>query len=195
MKSLILASTSPYRREQLQRLVLPFETLAPEVNEDEYKNQGLTPEVLAKTLATAKAQAVFETLDDKRDIAIIGGDQVAEIDGKILGKPGNRENAISQLKELSGKTHHLHTALTIKTSEKTFEHTETAKLTLFNLSESQIERYVEKDLPLYSCGSYKIESYGISLFESIEVTDFTSIVGLPMLFLNRTLRELGFQFP
>lgn len=192
MKSLILASTSPYRREQLQRFCISFEALAPECDEDAFKNKGLPVEELAQTLAYEKAKS----LQSKHDNAIIiGADQVAAVDGMILSKPGKREKACEQLAHLNGKTHQLLTAICILDGDKKYEHLEVANLTMAKLSEQQIERYVEKDLPLYSCGSYKIESFGIALFDEIEVKDFTSIVGLPMLFLGRTLRQIGLQFP
>lgn len=192
MKSLILASTSPYRREQLQRFCLSFEALAPDCDEDAYKNKGLAVEELASTLAYEKAKSIQKA---HPEAVIIGADQVAAVDGKILSKPGKRDKACEQLAELQGKTHQLITAVCILDGDKKHSHLEIANLTMANLSEQQIERYVEKDLPLYSCGSYKIESFGIALFDKIDVDDFTSIVGLPMLYLGRTLREIGFQFP
>lgn len=192
MKSLILASTSPYRREQLQRFCLSFEALAPECDEDAFKNKGLSVEELAQTLAYEKAKSLQEKHPEP---VIIGADQVAAVDGTILSKPGKRDKACEQLMMLQGKTHQLLTAVCVLDGDKKYEHLEVANLTMASLNEQQIERYVEKDLPLYSCGSYKIESFGIALFDKIEVQDFTSIVGLPMLYLGRTLRQVGFQFP
>lgn len=192
MKSLILASTSPYRREQLQRFCLPFEAVAPNCDEDQYKNAGLSVEKLAETLAEEKAKSL---LGDYPNSIIIGADQVASIEGTILSKPLKRDKAIDQLGQLQGKTHQLITSVCILSGDQTYRHTETAQLTMTKLNAKQIENYVEKDLPLYSCGSYKIESFGISLFDSIKVNDFTSIVGLPMLFIGKTLREIGLEFP
>lgn len=192
MKSLILASTSPYRREQLQRFCLPFEALGPECDEDAYKNQGLEVQELAKTLAYQKAKSIQQ---ENPEAVIIGADQIAAVDGEILSKPMLREKACEQLMQLQGKTHQLLTAVCVLDGDKSYQHIECANLSMASLSASQIERYVEKDLPLYSCGSYKIESFGIALFDRIEVEDFTSIVGLPMLYLGRTLREIGFRFP
>lgn len=192
MKSLILASTSPYRREQLQRFCLPFEAIGPECDEDSFKNQGLSVEDLAQTLALEKAKSI---LKDHPKAIVIGADQVAAIDGKILSKPMQRDKACEQLGQLQGKTHQLLTAVCVLNGDKVYQHLEKAELSMAKLTKAQIERYVEKDLPLYSCGSYKIESFGVALFDKIEVNDFTSIVGLPMLYLGQTLREIGFQFP
>ena len=192
MKPLILASTSPYRREQLQRLGIPFEGIPPECDEDAFKNQGLELKELASTLATEKAASLVKSHPDS---IIIGGDQIAAIDGEILSKPLSRENAYKQLDKLQGSTHQLITSLSIISGNDIYSHTEVANLTMVPLNFEQIEKYVERDLPLYCCGSYKIEGHGISLFEKIEVDDFTSIVGMPMLFLSKTLRELGHQIP
>lgn len=191
MTPLILASTSVYRKKLLQRLRVPFTTEAPDVDETIFQSLGLPPQELAETLALKKAKAVSLK---HPEATVIGSDQVVCLDGKIFGKPLTKQRAIEQLTLLNGKTHELITAVAVVGK---FERivTETTRLTLAHHEPAAILRYVEADQPLDCAGSYKIESLGISLFESIECTDQSAIEGLPLLHLTRVLREFGWVIP
>ena len=194
MRRLVLASGSPYRASLLRQLRVPFEACASEVDEESVKNSGLSPREVARRLAREKAEALAERFPDA---LLLGGDQVAELEGQILDKPGTREKSEEQLRLLSGKTHSLWTALALHdassgvTRDLVHEH----RMTMRSLSEGQIRRYVAEDLPLDCCGSYKIESLGIALFEKIEGHDHTAIVGLPLIELVSLLREFGVVVP
>jgi septum formation protein len=193
MTRLILASASPYRKALLERLNLPFEGMASEVNEEQYKEDITDALELTKILAQAKARSIYTS---HQDAFVIGGDQVSLFNHEILGKPHTEENAIKQLLKLQGQTHELVTATCLlgpEGYEKTW--VETIKLTMRPLSESEVTRYVQKERPLDCAGSYKIEGLGISLFEKIEGHDQTSIIGMPLMSLASRLREVGFQVP
>lgn len=194
MPRIVLASTSPYRRQLLQQLDIPFETHAPGVDEDAFKNQGLEPSELAKLLAQKKAEALAELFPDA---LIIGGDQVAEIDGECLSKPGTPEKACQQLKRLSGQAHRLWSALAVHEPKtgRTEVSLEKHTLTFRPLSDIQIEKYVALDKPLDCAGSYRIEGRGIALFSSIEGSDYTAIIGLPLIRLVSLLESFGLTFP
>jgi len=185
-REVVLASTSPYRRRLLERLVSKHDVVAPNVDEGAYKTQNLPPVELARVLSIAKAEAVASFYPDA---LIISGDQVAELDGEILSKPGTVEKAIDQLTRLSGNTHRLITAMTVRDSRTSTmrTHVETHKLTIRSLTQRQIEAYVAIDSPLNCGGSYRIESVGISLFERIEGSDPSAIEGLPLMALSRIL--------
>ena len=187
--NIILASTSPYRKEQLERITKSFKTHAPDVDEDQYKDQISNPRDLAETLAKLKAQSVLQrNLDD----FIIGGDQVLSIDGKILGKPKTKDRAIDQLRMLSGKTHELITS-TCYLSESYIEvKTITAQMKMRKLRQEQIENYIETESPLNCCGSYMLENQGIALFEEINCSDYTAIIGLPLMSTASVLMKNGF---
>jgi septum formation protein len=187
---LILASTSKYRAELLARLNIPFECLSPGINEDILKAEPLTPSDLATRLSHLKAQAVFV---QKPGSCVIGSDQVCELEGIILGKPGSIERAIDQLSFMQGKTHQLLTAFTVITPENKFTHLNTTTLRMKNLRRDQIRDYVMKDRPIDCAGSYKIESAGDALFEEINTEDETAIIGLPMKALEKYLKEIGFN--
>ena len=191
---LILASTSPYRRALLGRLGVPFRVAAPNVDEDVYKAHGWPPHVLALELAVLKAAAVSSAHPGAH---VIGSDQVADLDGVMLGKPGTVEAAVDQLRALRGRTHRLTTSVAIFGSEfeEALFHTEETLLTMRSLDDDAIRRYVEVDQPLDCAGSYKIEARGITLFERIEAKDFTAIEGLPLIGLTSMLRGLGFVIP
>jgi septum formation protein len=189
---LVLASTSPYRRALFERLGIPFRVRAPMCDESSVK--AIEPDAmrLAERLANAKAAS----LRSAEPVAIIiGGDQVVSLEGQVLGKPVTAERAIAQLLSLSGKTHELITAMVVINEDRVFRHTDVTKLRMRQLSRREIERYVAKDQPLDSAGSYKIESRGIGLFESIESDDQTAIMGLPLIALVSILRELGYEIP
>lgn len=189
---LILASTSPYRRDLLERLGLPFRVVAPAVNEDELKRAALPPRELAAFLAQAKAESVAAS--DPADV-ILGGDQLVEFAGQVLGKPGGVDEACAQLQTLQGQTHRLITAVCLVTPAGGQIHVDVTELTMRRLTPAEIARYVEGDHPLDCAGAYRIESRGIALFERIESADFTAIVGLPLIALTTLLRNLGFAIP
>ena len=192
MPKLILASASPYRKELLERLGLPFEAQASQVDEDVYKEKISDPKELTETLALAKANSVFEK---NSKALVIGGDQISLFEGNILGKPHTVEGAFKQLKALKGKTHQLVTATCLKGPALELVWTEVMTMTMRELSDDEIHRYIEADKPLDCAGSYKIEGLGISLFEKISGDDHTSIVGLPLISLSYHLRAQGFQIP
>ncbi|GAB2611390.1 Maf family protein [Novilysobacter erysipheiresistens] len=187
---LILASTSIYRRELLARLRLPFETARPET--DESPSPGDPPDELARRLAIAKARAIAER---EPDAWVIGSDQVAELDGRCLGKPGNREGAIAQLTAMSGRTVAFRTGLGLCCGERLLTALDTTTVRFRMLRADEIARYVDAEQPLDCAGSFKCEGLGISLFESIESRDPTALVGLPLIETARLLREAGFMVP
>lgn len=187
---LVLASTSPYRRELLRRLRLPFGVARPQV--DETALDGETPAALAQRLARAKALAVA----GKVDAWVIGSDQVAELQGTPLGKPGHREAAIAQLMAMSGHPVRFHTALAVlRRGGPVFEALDTTTVVFRRLDEGEITRYVDAEQPLDCAGSFKAEGLGIALFESIRSDDPTALVGLPLIATARLLRQAGFRAP
>jgi len=211
MTRLVLASTSPYRRALLGRLGLPFEIHGPGVDEEAARGQGVDPEALVVGLARAKAETVARRLSDgprrsdgSGDLMVIGSDQVAELQGEILGKPGTPEKARAQLRALAGREHRLLTALCVirrgegqgeKRPWLRREALDVHLLRLRPLTDAQIARYVDRDQPLDCAGSYKVEGAGIALFEWIRGDDFTGVVGLPLTKLVAILAELGVTLP
>lgn len=190
---LVLASTSPYRSELLRRIGLRFEALAPRCDEEALKRTEEAPAAQALQLALAKAESLREVAPDA---FILGGDQLVEIDGEVLGKPHVVERAVAQLARLRGKTHRLLTAFVVLTPDGAqIAHLDTHQITLRALRDDEIERYVAHDRPLDCAGSYKIEALGIALCERIEGDDFSAITGLPLIALARVLREHGFDVP
>lgn len=177
MKKIILASSSPYRKEQLKRLNIDFETVPSHVDESVLKENAMDHEKLSVNLALAKVRSVSS--ESKRCI-VIGGDQIASFSNNILSKPKTKEKAFYQLKALSGNKHQLITSLVIVADELEYIHTTIATMKMRNLSDEQIHRYIEKDRPLDCCGSYRLESMGISLFAKIHCDDYTSIIGMGM---------------
>ncbi|WP_127716123.1 nucleoside triphosphate pyrophosphatase [Halobacteriovorax sp. HLS] len=187
---IILASTSKYRSEQLSRITKSFQMSSPSIDEDKYKSDDISPSILATKLATLKALDVQKA--HPSDL-IIGGDQVLSFEGKIFSKPITKENAISQLRELSGKTHELITATTYIVKEEVIETQVIAKMKMRNLTDEQIENYINRDMPLNCCGSYMLENSGIGLFEEIDCKDYTSIIGLPLMSTANILLKYGFK--
>ena len=174
---LILASTSPYRRNLLERLDVEFSAVAPDYEEEH--DLDLPPDRLVVELAARKAKSLAGRFPDD---LIIGSDQVAELDGRILLKPGSIEKAKAQLKELSGRTHRLLTGLAVL--QPSTGRLETAldvhHMTLRDLTDEEISRFVESEKPLDCAGAYKVEGPGIALFESMSGDDYTGIIGLPL---------------
>jgi septum formation protein len=185
---LILASTSRYRRELLQRLRLPFEAVSPGV--DEAPLIGEVPAALALRLALAKAHAVAALA---ADAVVIGSDQVAELDGQAIGKPGSHERAIEQLNSMSGQRVVFHTAVAVVRSERGFERALLAPVTVRfrRLSRDDIERYLRLDTPYDCAGSAKSEALGVALLDSIDSDDPTALIGLPLIRTCALLREAG----
>jgi septum formation protein len=190
--SLVLASTSAYRRTLLERLGVPFRWRAPECNEERLKVAPGDPRVLAEKLAHAKAASL---VDLEPGTTIIGGDQVVSFQGRIFGKPRTVERAIEQLAAMAGESHELITALVVIRGERAFRHTDVTRLWMRALSRPALTRYVAADQPLDCAGSYKLEERGITLFERIESDDHTAITGLPLIALVSILRELGYEIP
>ncbi|MCZ7648527.1 MAG: Maf family protein [Planctomycetota bacterium] len=188
MPDLILASTSPYRRRLLERLGAPFRCVAPECDEAAVKAEGLPPRMLAEKLARLKAASIAAR---EPHAVVLGGDQIAVGPLGILDKPGAPEAAAAQLRQLSGRTHELITAVAVQRGDVVRDHTDVARLTMRELDATRIEAYLDADQPWDCAGSYKLESRGIGLFERIECADFTAIEGLPLMALAGILRELG----
>lgn len=187
-QAIILASTSPYRRELLARLGLPFTVANPQT--DETPLPGETPKNLALRLAEAKARAVAGEFPDA---LIIGSDQVATVDSKIYGKPGNHARAVEQLRELSGKTVNFFTGLCLynaRTGQAEVRGVPTL-VGFRHLSDSEIENYLQRE-PAYNCaGSAKSEGLGIALLRSMQGDDPNALVGLPLIALCDLLRNQG----
>jgi septum formation protein len=190
----VLASTSRYRAELLRRLLVQFEQVAPGV--DEARLQGESPGDRARRLAQSKARAVADGL---RDAVVIGSDQVAELDGRVLDKPGDVATARAQLADSSGRSVHFHTALCVidTRAQPMAEHmtTDATTVRFRELGEDEIARYIEREQPLDCAGSFQCEGLGISLFEAIDNRDPTALVGLPLIALARMLRACGIAVP
>jgi len=187
---LILASTSPYRRELLARLGVPFETQRP--GTDETALPGETPADLTRRLAIAKATDVAAR---QPKAWVIGSDQIAELDGQPLGKPGDRDGAIAQLRAMSGRAIAFRTGLALCHGEQCLATIDTTTVRFRPLTSGEIARYVDAEQPFDCAGSFKCEGLGISLFEAIESRDPTALVGLPLIETARLLREAGFEVP
>jgi septum formation protein len=194
MSSLVLASSSPYRRYLLERLGLPFRSITPQVDEESIKAlfDAASAGELAEHLAIAKAVSVSRR---ETGATIIGSDQVCASENRILGKPGTATAAIEQLAFLSGKSHELVTAVAVWHEGQLQVRKDVTKLTMRALTPDEIERYVAADNPVDCAGSYKLESRGITLFESIQSADHSAITGLPLLALTTMLRGLGYAIP
>lgn len=185
---LILASTSRYRRELLERLRLPFDVEAPDV--DETPLPGEQPTTLARRLARAKAAEVAARFPGA---IVIGSDQVADLDGRPLGKPGTRERAIEQLTAMRGRTVQFHTAVAVRCVAKAVDTNELASVTVRfrDLSDADIGRYLDLEQPYDCAGSAKAETLGITLLSAIESDDPTALIGLPLIRTCALLREAG----
>jgi len=192
MTDLILASTSPYRRELMQRLQIPFRAIAPGVDEAPLKAAGGSPVEVAANLARAKALAVAAL---HPEAFVIGSDQIAAIDGQMLDKPGTLARAREQLQRLQGREHQLVTAVAIAHPGGVANFVDVARLCMRSLTSAEIDRYLAAEPALDCAGSYKLEGLGISLFAGISAEDHTAIVGLPLLHLAAELRQLGLLLP
>lgn len=187
-RPLILGSTSRYRRELLERLRLPFDTERPEV--DESPLPGELPSALASRLALTKAEAVAAR---RPDAVVIGSDQVADLDGESIGKPGTHERAADQLRRMSGRSVVFQTAVAVVCRETGFAQSRLAavRVVFRTLAETEIEHYLVADRPYDCAGSAKSEALGIALLQSIESDDPTALVGLPLIRTCELLRLAG----
>lgn len=187
-RQLVLGSTSAYRRELLQRLRVPFTVAAPDVDETPYPTE--TPLALARRLALAKAQAVAKQFPDA---VVIGSDQVADLDGEPLGKPGTHERAVAQLQRMRGKTVIFQTAVAVVCQASGFQQEDVApvRVVFRDLSDAEIENYLRAETPYDCAGSAKSEGLGIALLESIDNDDPSALVGLPLIRTSRMLRAAG----
>lgn len=192
VRTLVLGSTSRYRRELLQRLGLPFTVAAPDV--DETPLQGEAPRALALRLALAKARAVAAL---HPDAVVIGSDQVADLHGQPLGKPGTHERASAQLQRMSGETVIFQTAVAVVCAATGFEQVDLApvEVRFRTLTGDEIERYLHAEQPYDCAGSAKSEGLGISLLDAILSDDPTALVGLPLIRTCRMLRAAGLTLP
>ena len=190
--TLILASTSPYRRNLLDRLSIDYLAVDPGVDEERWRDHE--PEAMVRALARAKAEAV-----DRANALVIGSDQCVDLDGEVLGKPGTEERAVAQLERMSGRSHRLLTAVAVHDtrSGETRVDLDVHILTMRSLTRVQLEAYVRADRPLGCAGAYMLERRGIALFESIvadpALADDTAIIGLPMMRTLRLLRGFGME--
>lgn len=183
---LILASSSPYRKEMLQRLGIPFECISPNIDETPFP--GENPAQLALRLSEEKARAIAIS---HPDAVIIGSDQVATLDGKPIGKPGSFERAKLQLQEMSGNTVQFHSALCVLSHDH-FEIDDIITYCTFrSLSDAEIEAYLQREKPYDTAGSAKAEGLGIALMDNMRSDDPTAIIGLPLIALARMLRSVG----
>ncbi|MCM2478315.1 Maf family protein [Serpentinimonas maccroryi] len=191
-RPLILGSSSPYRRELLGRLQLPFSVAVPNV--DESPRPGEPPAQMAQRLALAKAQAV--ALQHPQAL-VIGSDQVAELKGQALGKPGSHERARAQLQAMSGQSVCFHTAVALCCLDSGYSASALAQVRVqFRvLQDDEIERYLRAEQPYDCAGSAKSEGLGIALLERIESDDPTALIGLPLIHTARLLRGAGVPLP
>lgn len=189
-RKLILGSTSPYRRDLLARLRIPFDVIAPDVDETPQATE--TPKQLACRLAMAKARAVAAQFPA---CVVIGSDQVADLGGQPLGKPGDHARATAQLQQMRGKTVIFQTAVAVVCQETGFAQMDLAqvKVKFRELSDAEIEAYLRAETPYDCAGSAKSEGLGIALLASIDNDDPTALVGLPLIRTCRMIQAAGIQ--
>jgi septum formation protein len=191
MPPIVLASTSPYRRQLLARLRLPFSVQAPQV--DEHALPGETPAATARRLAQAKAAAVAA---GRPDAIVIGSDQVADVDGEALSKPGTHEAALAQLTRMQGREVVFHTALAVIGPDGCRQVDEVPTVVRFRvLPADQLDAYLRLERPYDCAGAAKIESLGIVLAESVRADDPTALIGLPLIRLTSMLAACGVRLP
>lgn len=187
--SIVLASASPYRRGLLDRFLDDYEAVSPDI--DESNAEGLSPKKLARHLARKKAETVSM---QARDSLIIGADQLAVLDGQVLGKPGDHQKAIEQLLAASGQTVTFRTAVCIldPVGRSRYEHVDNTTVHFRQFDRRLAETYLRHDEPYDCAGSFKIEGAGFVLFESVKTDDPTALIGLPMIWVSDVLLELGY---
>lgn len=189
---IVLASTSPYRRNLLNRFLDQYEVVAPEV--DESNEQGLEPDDLARHLARKKAEAVAA---NTRDALVIGADQIAVLEGQALGKPGDHSRAVEQLLAASGKSVTFLTAVCIldPVGRARYEYADETIVRFRQFDRRLAEAYLRHDEPYDCAGSFKLEGAGFVLFEAVRTDDPTALIGLPMIWLADRLLQLGYLLP
>lgn len=192
MVALVLASTSPYRKQLLERLGVSFTCVAPGVDEEAAASGESSPIAIARSLAAKKAAAVAKA--QPKDV-VIGADQVVALGDRVLGKPGSAAKCKEQLSALQGQEHLLITAVAVQKGKDVHEFVEVTTLRMRPLTSKEIDRYVERDQPLDCAGSYKFERAGVALFDRVQGEDHTAILGLPLVKLCAVLRELGIELP
>lgn len=190
MARLILGSSSPFRKALLEKLDLTFDCDSPDIDETPLKDEH--PKDMVARLAKAKAQAIAERHPQS---IIIASDQCATLDGEIIGKPGDHENAVKQLQSFSGRTLTFYTSLCVMNAvnNQVEETVEPFHVYFRELSDSQIENYLKKEEPYNCAGSFKSEGLGISLFERLEGNDPNTLIGLPLIQLIKMLDKFGIQ--
>ena len=190
--SIVLASASPYRRGLLDRFLSDYQAISPDI--DESNPDGLSPRKLARRLAREKAETVSRTA---RDSLIIGADQLAVLDGEVLGKPGDHQKAVEQLMAASGQTVTFRTAVCIldPLGRTRYEHVDKTTVRFRQFDRRLAETYLRHDEPYDCAGSFKIEGAGFVLFESVKTDDPTALIGLPMIWVSDVLLELGYLLP
>ena len=192
MQEIILASSSTSRRKELGRLNIEFSVIPPQVDEDSIKHTETDHLQISRKLALLKARNVSLL---HPEAIVIGGDTVASFNRKLLSKPITMEKSFEQLRMLAGQEHSLFTSLVIITKGEEYIHSVTAIMKMRDLSDEQIYRYIEIDAPLHSCGSYRLDALGISLFESIDCEDYTAIIGIPLIWTAGILNQIGVSVP
>lgn len=189
---IVLASSSPYRRDLLDRFLDTYEAVDPEI--DETNVDEMSPKKLARHLARKKAEAVAI---NSRNALVIGADQVAVLDGKVLGKPGTHARAVEQLLAASGKTVKFLTAVCIldPVGRARYEHTDCTVVQFRHFDRRLADAYLRHDEPYDCAGSFKLEGAGFVLFESVQTDDPTGLIGLPMIWVADRLLHLGYLLP
>lgn len=190
---IILASSSPYRKELLSRLQLPFDVMVPDIDESAWP--GEAPDATAMRLAQQKAQHIADLAGAA---IVIGSDQVATLNGLQLGKPGTHERALAQLQLMRGQQVMFHTALCVIQNTEPTPHIAlkniVTRVTMRDLPDAELDAYLRLEQPYDCAGSAKNEGLGIAIIDSIDSTDPTALTGLPLIALTSMLRELGVQF-
>ena len=193
LPKLILASTSPFRQQLLQKLKLPFSTARPEV--DETPIAGESVEAMVERLSQLKAQAVAQTTDEPA--IIIGSDQSAALAGQPLGKPHTFEKALTQLQSMQGKIITFYTGLCVTNTQtqQQFHAMDITRVHFRQLSDQALTRYLELEQPFNCAGSFKSEGLGITLFKAIETCDPNALIGLPLIELTTIFQQMGYELP
>lgn len=190
--AIVLASASPYRRALLDRFLDDYQAVSPDI--DESNVDGLKPKALARYLARKKAETVSMTA---RNSLIIGADQLAVLDGQVLGKPGDHQKAVEQLLAASGQAVTFRTAVCIldPVGRTRYEHVDKTTVRFRQFDRRLAETYLRHDEPYDCAGSFKIEGAGFVLFKSVATDDPTALIGLPMIWVSDVLLELGYLIP
>lgn len=189
---IILASTSPFRKQLLKKLHLPFETANPEIDETALADETVIE--MVQRLSRQKAQAIAT---DNPQAIVIGSDQSATFQGKAIGKPLTHANAVEQLRQFSGHTIEFITGLAVidGTNAKTYQATDVTQVEFRQLSDNEIEQYLRLETPYQCAGSFKSEGLGISLFNKIHTNDPNALIGLPLIELTSLLKQCGIALP